>query len=89
MQSCHGLMTQLVHRGSTVYVLTALPRGPEYLTLMLLRRMEPYAHGYEDRILNAVWVGLLGLEVLMVLGVAVRAIAKRLSPAQAPKVRTQ
>jgi hypothetical protein len=56
---------------------------------MLLRRMEPYAHGYEDRILNAVWVGLLGLEVLMVLGVAVRGIAKRLSPAQAPKPKTQ
>lgn len=48
--------------------------------------MEPVAFGHEDRILNAVWVGLLGLEVLMVLGVAVRGIAKRLAPA--PKEKT-
>lgn len=53
----------------------------------LLRSMENVlATGYEDKILNAVWVGLLGLEVIMVLGVAVRGVMKRASPA--PKAKT-
>jgi hypothetical protein len=52
----------------------------------LLRSMESLlATGYEDKILNAVWVGLLGLEVLMVLGVAVRGVVKRVSPAAKAK----
>ncbi|CAH0014832.1 unnamed protein product [Clonostachys rhizophaga] len=38
--------------------------------------------GSEDKILNAVWVGILGLEVLMVLGVAIQSIWKRLAHKQ-------
>jgi hypothetical protein len=49
--------------------------------------MESYAIGDEERILNAVWIGLLGLEVLMVLGVAVQSIVKRLAPQ--PKQKAQ
>jgi hypothetical protein len=53
----------------------------------LLETMESLAIGDEERILNAVWIGLLGLEVLMVLGVAVQSIVKRLVPQ--PKQKAQ
>lgn len=54
----------------------------------MLRSMETVLNtGYEDKILNAVWVGLLGLEILMVVGVAVRGLAKRVQPAA--KAKTQ
>lgn len=62
----------------TLYVLEAFLLVQNAYPL-LLEKMAAYAYGYEERILNAVWVGLLGLEVLMVLGVAVRGIVKRLS----------
>lgn len=46
--------------------------------------MAGYIYGYpsldEERVLNMVWVGIVGLEVLMVLGVAVQQIVRRLSP---------
>jgi hypothetical protein len=35
---------------------------------------------HEEQILNTVWIGLLGLEVLMVLGVILQAIVKRCKP---------
>ena len=73
------------HIWFTIYVLEAFLLVQNTYP-MLLEMMEDFAFGHEERILNAVWVGLLGLEVLMVLGVAVRGIAKRLSPA--PKQKT-
>ncbi|ETS02290.1 hypothetical protein M419DRAFT_78102 [Trichoderma reesei RUT C-30] len=39
-----------------------------------------YASDYEEKLLNTVWMGIVGLEVLMVLGVAARSIFRRLSP---------
>ncbi|PKS10919.1 hypothetical protein jhhlp_002677 [Lomentospora prolificans] len=53
---------------------------------ILLKNMEGYAFGYEEKILNSLWIGLLGLETLMVLGVAVQSIMKRFQ--SAPKVKT-
>ena len=35
-------------------------------------------YGYDDRFLNGLWLGLLGLETLMVLGVAVQGVVRRL-----------
>jgi hypothetical protein len=35
---------------------------------------------HEEQILNTVWIGLLGVEVLMVLGVILQAIVKRCKP---------
>lgn len=43
-------------------------------------------YGYDDKFLNAVWLGLLGLETLMVVGVAVQGVARKLQGA--PKVKT-
>lgn len=42
--------------------------------------------GYDDRFLNALWLGLLGLEALMVVGVAVQGVSRRMQAA--PKVKT-
>ncbi|PTB44319.1 uncharacterized protein TrAFT101_002882 [Trichoderma asperellum] len=39
-----------------------------------------YASDYEEKLLNTVWVSIVGLEVLMVLAVATRGIFRRLSP---------
>ncbi|KAH6605913.1 hypothetical protein Trco_005066 [Trichoderma cornu-damae] len=39
-----------------------------------------YASDYEEKLLNTVWVGIVGLEVLMVLGIAAQSIFRRLSP---------
>ncbi|KAL7820649.1 hypothetical protein V8C26DRAFT_363116 [Trichoderma gracile] len=39
-----------------------------------------YASDYEEKLLNTVWMGIVGLEVLMVLGVAARGVFRRLSP---------
>ncbi|KAM0265685.1 hypothetical protein ACHAQJ_000119 [Trichoderma viride] len=39
-----------------------------------------YASDYEERLLNTVWMGIVGLEVLMVLAVAARGIFRRLNP---------
>lgn len=38
-----------------------------------------YSHLNEENVLNFIWIGLISLEVLMVVGVAVMAIARRLS----------
>jgi hypothetical protein len=57
---------------------------------ILLEKMRTLHLGNEETILNAVWVGLLGLEVLMVLGVFVQGVAKRLGyygGGAAPKVK--
>ena len=43
-------------------------------------------YGYDDRFLNALWLGLLGLETLMVLGVAVQGVLRKLQGP--PKVKT-
>jgi len=53
---------------------------------LLLQMMEGYAFGHEEKILNTLWIGLLGLETLMVLGVAVQSIVRRLQAP--PKVKT-
>lgn len=53
---------------------------------ILLKSMDGYANGFEERVLNTVWIGLLGIEVLMVLGVAVQGVIKRFGPQ--PKQRT-
>lgn len=53
---------------------------------ILLEIMAEFANGYEEKILNTVWIGLLGLETLMVLGVAVQGIIKRYGPQ--PKQKT-
>lgn len=37
-----------------------------------------YSHLNEEKVLNLIWVGLLSVEVLMIVGVAVKAIARRL-----------
>ncbi|KAL7924925.1 hypothetical protein ACQKWADRAFT_261498 [Trichoderma austrokoningii] len=39
-----------------------------------------YASDYEEKLLNTVWVGIVGLEVLMVLAVAARGLFRRFSP---------
>ncbi|POR33868.1 Uncharacterized protein TPAR_05942 [Tolypocladium paradoxum] len=46
-----------------------------------------YAGLSEEKILNIVWVGILSLEVLMILGVAVKGIVRRWSPKPAPIAR--
>lgn len=43
-------------------------------------------YGYDDTFLNALWLGLLGLETVMVMGLAVRGVVQRLQ-AQ-PKLKT-
>jgi hypothetical protein len=48
--------------------------------------MAGYTFGYEERLLNGLWIGLLGLETLMVLGVAVRSVVRRLKAP--PKQKT-
>ncbi|KAH7311686.1 hypothetical protein B0I35DRAFT_411849 [Stachybotrys elegans] len=53
---------------------------------LLKKNMEPFADGNEQRILNTVYIGLLGLETLMVLGVAVQGLVKRFGPR--PKQKT-
>ncbi|KEZ42172.1 hypothetical protein SAPIO_CDS6234 [Scedosporium apiospermum] len=53
---------------------------------LLLQMMEGYAFDHEEKILNTLWIGLLGLETLMVLGVAVQSIVRRLQAP--PKVKT-
>jgi hypothetical protein len=44
---------------------------------ILVRSMEGYAFGNEERLLNGIWIGLLSIEALMVVGVAVRGLVKR------------
>lgn len=69
----------------SVYVLEAFLLFQSAYTI-LRRNMAGYANGYEEQILNTVWVGLLGLEIMMVLGVAVQGALKRYGPQ--PKVKT-
>ncbi|KAF6804086.1 hypothetical protein CMUS01_14932 [Colletotrichum musicola] len=54
---------------------------------MLHEKMEMYiGSGYEEKILNTIWIGLLSVEALMVAGVAVLSISRKLkSP---PKQKT-
>ncbi|KAB5566348.1 hypothetical protein GE09DRAFT_1055913 [Coniochaeta sp. 2T2.1] len=42
--------------------------------------------GYEQTLLNALWMGLLGLECLMVAGVAIRGVVRAVKPAVREKV---
>lgn len=39
--------------------------------------LQGYAFENEERVLNTVWMGILGLEVLMVLGVAIQGVVKK------------
>ncbi|KAK5995233.1 hypothetical protein PT974_03631 [Cladobotryum mycophilum] len=39
-----------------------------------------YSSHYEEKLLNTLWVSIVGLEVLMVLVVATQTIIRRLSP---------
>lgn len=48
--------------------------------------MEGYAFGFEEKLLNGIWIGLLGLEALMVFGVLVKSVASRMQTGQ--KVKT-
>lgn len=50
----------------------------------LRERFEEY--GYDDTFLNALWLGLLGLETVMVMGLAVRGVVQRLQVQ--PKLKT-
>lgn len=43
-------------------------------------------YGYDDSFLNALWLSLLGLETVMVMGLAVRGVVQRFQ-AQ-PKLKT-
>lgn len=43
-------------------------------------------YGYDDKFLNALWLGLLGLETVMVMGLAVRGVVQRLQAP--PKLKT-
>lgn len=54
---------------------------------MLHEKMSIYiGNGHEEQILNAIWIGLLSVEALMVAGVAVLSISRKLkSP---PKQKT-
>ena len=48
-----------------------------------------YAFGHEEQLLNGIWMGLLGLETLMVLGVAVQSLVRRFrGPAEIIKQKT-
>ena len=42
--------------------------------------------GYEETLLNGLWMGLLGLECLMVAGVAIRSVVRAVKPAVREKV---
>ncbi|WYZ35795.1 hypothetical protein EsH8_X_000442 [Colletotrichum jinshuiense] len=54
---------------------------------MLYDKMTMYiGSGYEERILNVIWVGLLSVEALMVAGVAVLSISRKFKGA--PKQKT-
>jgi hypothetical protein len=54
---------------------------------MLKQNMESFfVDSQEQRILNTVWIGLLSLETLMVVGVAVQGLVKRFGPQ--PKQKT-
>lgn len=53
---------------------------------ILLANMDGYAFGYEERLLNAVWLALLGVESVLVAGVVVQAAARRLR--SGPKEKT-
>jgi fatty-acid desaturase len=72
-------------RWFTLYILEAFLLVQNAYPL-LLAKMHALAIGNEERILNAVWIGLLSVEIIMVLGVAVQSIAKRLS--YRPKAKT-
>lgn len=41
----------------------------------------------EDKILNSLWIGLLGIETLMVVGVAVQSLTKRFVKTSSFKVK--
>ena len=54
---------------------------------MLRVSIAEYARGSEEQILNAIWIGLVSIETLLVVGVAVQGLTKRLAAA-APKQKT-
>ncbi|KOS19823.1 hypothetical protein ESCO_005564 [Escovopsis weberi] len=39
-----------------------------------------YSSDYEEKLLNILWVGIVGLEILMVIGVVLQSVIRRLSP---------
>jgi hypothetical protein len=47
-----------------------------------------YAFGHEEKLLNGIWMGLLGLETLMVLVVAVQGLVRRFHGPAAVKQKT-
>ena len=55
---------------------------------IFLKKMSGYFYGHEETVLNAVWVGLLGIEIIMVLSVAVRGVVKTLRAPPRPKQKT-
>ncbi|PHH78231.1 hypothetical protein CDD80_7185 [Ophiocordyceps camponoti-rufipedis] len=38
----------------------------------------PYAHFSEEKVLDIIWIGLLSVEVLLIVGVALQALLRRL-----------
>lgn len=82
--------SNLSHRSVPVY-LTLFKFEPIHTKISIMARgmssysmssgyFNGYSSDYEEKLLNTVWMGIVGLEVLMVLGVAVRGISRRLSP---------
>jgi hypothetical protein len=50
-----------------------------------MRNLEGILGGYEETLLNGLWIGLLGLECLMVAGVAVRGVLRAVRPREKVK----
>src|SRR5690606_18763362 len=47
---------------------------------------QPVFKGYEEQLLDGIWMGLLGLETLIVLGIAMRTVSRKLKAP--PKLKT-
>jgi hypothetical protein len=54
---------------------------------VLMWKLEGVLGGYEETLLDGLWMGLLGLEFLMVAGVVLRSVVKAVQPR--PKVKAQ
>lgn len=57
-----------------------MARGMSSYHSMTSSSFNGYASDYEEKLLNTVWVSIVGLEVLMVLAVATRGLFRRFSP---------
>jgi len=55
---------------------------------MMLDQLRLYAIGNEEKLLNAIWIGLLGLEALMVCCATAMGLARRFAPRSKQKLKT-